>query len=220
MFVISGKGLILTKNKMLTIALWLAIITVFYNFIEGVVSIAIGLSDGTLCLFGFGLDSFVEVISGIGIWHMVMRIQKGEEGRDSFEKTALRVTGFSFFLLTAGLVVSAGLNIFHHTHPSTTRWGIIVSVISIVTMLVLMKAKLKVGAGLDSDAIIADARCTQTCVYMSIILLVSSIAYEVFKIGYIDSIGALGIAWYAFSEGREAFEKAKGKVCCCRERRC
>jgi divalent metal cation (Fe/Co/Zn/Cd) transporter len=68
---------------------------------------------------------------------------------------------------------------------------------------------------LGNDAIIADANCTKTCVYLSIILLVSSVAYEIFKVGYIDAIGALGIAWYAFWEGRESMEKARGKKCDC-----
>jgi hypothetical protein len=197
------------------IALWLAIVTVFYNVVEGVVSIAFGLSDDTLCLFGFGLDSFVEVISGIGIWHMVARIRGGGEGRDSFERTALRVTGISFYLLSAGLVISAALNAYHGAHPSTTLSGIVISSISIVTMIFLMRAKIKVGTQLHSDAIIADAHCTRTCVYLSVILLLSSILFAVFKIGYIDSIGAIGIAWYAFSEGRESFEKSRGKACCC-----
>jgi hypothetical protein len=52
-------------------------------------------------------------------------------------------------------------------------------------------------------------------VYLSIILLLSSGLYELFKIGLIDSLGALGIAFYAYREGKEAFEKAKGKTCGC-----
>jgi len=77
-----------------------------------------------------------------------------------------------------------------------------------------MKAKLNVGRRLNSDAIIADAHCTKTCFYLSIILLAASGLYEVFQIGYIDVIGSLGIAYFAFREGREAFEKAKGKLSC------
>ena len=71
-----------------------------------------------------------------------------------------------------------------------------------------MRAKLNVGRRLNSDAIIADANCTQTCFYLSIILLASSGLYEIFHIGYIDIAGSLGIAYFAFTEGREAFEKA------------
>jgi len=96
--------------------------------------------------------------------------------------------------------------------PQTTFWGIIISLISIATMVTLMLAKLKIGKKLNSDAIIADANCTKTCVYLSVLLLASSVLYEIFKIGFIDSAGALGIAYFAFREGKESMEKSKGKA--------
>jgi len=75
------------------------------------------------------------------------------------------------------------------------------------------------GKKLKSDSLISDANCTKTCIYLSIVLLVASILFEVFKIGYVDSIGAPGIAYYAFKEGKEAFEKASGKSReCCRNK--
>jgi divalent metal cation (Fe/Co/Zn/Cd) transporter len=78
-----------------------------------------------------------------------------------------------------------------------------------------MTAKIRTGKKLGSDAIVADAHCTRTCLYLSVILLLSSALYQIFRIGYIDSLGAVGIAYYAFQEGREAMEKAKGKECGC-----
>jgi hypothetical protein len=48
-------------------AFWLSLFTIFYNIIEGIVSMALGYADETLSLFGFGSDSFIEVISGVGI---------------------------------------------------------------------------------------------------------------------------------------------------------
>jgi len=78
-----------------------------------------------------------------------------------------------------------------------------------------MNAKLKVGKALNSDAIISDAHCTKTCFYLSFILLGASGLYEIFKIGYFDILGSLGIAYYAFKEGKEAFEKIKsGNLAC------
>lgn len=193
----------------------LAIVTVAYNIIEGVVSVSFGYSDETLSLFGFGLDSFVEVISGIGLWHMVVKTMRSKIPNDLFEKTALKITGAAFYLLTLGLTVTAIYNLYIHSQPSTTRWGIIISSISILAMVILLKAKLRVGRKLGSPAIIADAHCTKTCIYLSVILLSSSILFELLHIGFIDTIGALGIAWYAFTEGKEAFEKAKGNACGC-----
>lgn len=82
-------------------------------------------------------------------------------------------------------------------------------------MIWLMKAKKNVGKKLDSDAIIADANCTRVCVYMSLVLLASSLVFELTGFAYADAIGAAGLAYFSFSEGREAFEKARGKECAC-----
>ncbi|MBV6639633.1 MAG: cation transporter [Cyclobacteriaceae bacterium] len=204
-----------SKSK-LDLAYYLALITIFYNLIEGGVSTFFGTSDETLALFGFGVDSFVEVLSGIGIAHMILRMKNHPvENRDQFEVTALRITGTAFYLLVAGLVVGAFLSIYYASEPETTRVGVIISILSIVTMYFLYRYKLKVGHELDSQPIISDANCTKTCFYLSFILLASSLLYELFKIPYVDALGSLGIAWYAFKEGREAFEKAKRKSVAC-----
>jgi len=206
----------MTKDRWLNIALWLSIITVAYNIVEGLVSIYFGNADDTLALLGFGLDSFVEVISGIGILHMVLRMQHSViKDLDKFERLALRITGISFIVLAVGLVAGSILNIVTKSRPETTQAGIIIAGVSILPMYFLMNYKLKTGKALDSEAIIADAHCTRTCLYLSFILLISSILYELFKINYIDIAGSLGIAWYALSEGRESLEKARKNQLAC-----
>lgn len=204
------------KNQLLKIAFWLAIITIVYNVLEAIVSISFGIHDETLSLLGFGIDSLVEVISGIGILHLVIKLRKtGDDSRDLFERKALRITGTAFMILTAGLIIGSVINIAGGHAPSTTIPGIIISSISILTMYILMRSKLKVGRSLNSAAIIADALCTRTCFYLSIVLLVSSLLYEFFKISYFDIAGSLGIAYFAFREGMESFRKAKGLSCSC-----
>jgi divalent metal cation (Fe/Co/Zn/Cd) transporter len=203
-----------SKQQLYSIGMILAGITVFYNIAEGIISMYFGVSDETLALFGFGADSFVEVISGIGIAHMIYRIRKkGEEQRDSFEKTALRITGVSFYILATGLLAGSVLAIYQGHQPKTTFWGVVISSISIATMGILIYLKKQVGRELDSRPILSDAACTKTCLYLSVLLLISSLGYELFSIPYIDSIGSLGIMVFAVKEGREAFDKAKGKVC-------
>ena len=203
-------------NSKLNFAFTLSLITIFYNTAEGIISVYFGAGDETLALLGFGVDSFVEVISGIGIAHMIFRMKYSKvQTRDEFEKTALRVTGTVFYLLTAGLIVGSVLNVIYDVKPETTMPGIIIGVISILTMYWLMTSKLKVGKALHSDAIIADANCTKTCFYLSFILLAASGLYELFAIAYFDTLGSLGIAYFAFKEGREAFEKARsGNLMC------
>ncbi len=194
----------------------LSMITIFYNIIEGGVSTWLGYADETLALFGFGIDSFIEVISGIGIAHMIIRFRKNNfEKEDRFEKTALKITGTSFYLLTTGLIITGIYNAFTLHKPETTFWGIVISLISIATMYFLMQAKLSVGRKLQSQPIISDAGCTKVCLYMSVILLASSVIFELTGISFVDSIGAAGLAFYSFKEGRECFEKAENVEASC-----
>lgn len=194
----------------------LAQITIFYNLIEGFVSVFFGFADETLSLFGFGIDSFVEVLSGIGIWNMVRRMRNNPEGNPGpFEKKALRITGTAFYILAFGLVTTAGINLYQSHRPETTFWGIIIAAISIFTMWALIYFKVKVGRQLNSDAILEDANCTKACLYLSFTLLLASVGFEVTGIGGIDSIGAILIAIFSFREGRESFEKARGEPCHC-----
>lgn len=203
--------------RLFNIALGLAIFTIGYNLIEGLLSTYFGYEDESLALFGFGADSFIEVISGVGIVHMVHRIKKNpESSRDRFEKLALQITGFAFYLLVLVLLVTSVHNIWTGHKPVTTLFGVVISGISIVVMLLLVLWKKRVGRRLESDPIIADANCTLVCVYMSVILLISSGIFELTGLAYIDSIGTLGLAYFAFKEGKECFEKANSeKYCSC-----
>ena len=206
-----------TRAQLYAQATNLALFTIGYNLIEGLVSVFFGLEDETVALFGFGLDSFVEVISGVGIWHMMRRLRASVDGDgvDEFEKTALRVTGAAFYLLTVGLIVTAMANLLSARAPETTFWGIAVAGVSIITMWLLIRLKMSVGRVLGSAAIIADANCTRACLALSFVLLASSLGYAATGIRHIDTLGALVIAALAWREGREAFEKSRGGTCGC-----
>lgn len=199
----------------------LALFTIGYNLIEGLVSISFGISDETIALFGFGVDSFIEVISGIGILAMIVRIQRNPDtSRSRFEITALQITGYAFYALAVGLTATAILNLVSGHKPETTLPGVIISLISIAVMWALVSGKRRVGRQLNSAPILADANCTMVCIYMSVVLLASSLVYELTGFGFIDSLGAAGLVYYAISEGREALEKARGLQCACEDESC
>ncbi|MGB8492733.1 MAG: cation transporter [Bacteroidales bacterium] len=205
-----------SEQKLYTQAFRLSLFTIFYNIIEGIVSMAMGYKDETLSLFGFGADSFIEVMSGIGIAMMIMRFRQNPDSpRGSFEITALKITGTAFYILSAGLLIGIVLNIVDHKKPETTLWGVVISLISIAVMTWLMNAKKRVGKQVKSEPVIADANCTRICIYMSVVLLLSSLTYELTGFAYADVIGAAGLTYLSITEGKEAFEKAKGKECNC-----
>lgn len=200
-----------STNKYWQYALWLALFTIFYNFAEGIISIYFGVQDETLTLFGFGIDSFIEVMSGSGILVMVLRIRTmSDSPRSQFEQTALRITGTSFYLLAIGLGTTAIYNIITSHKPVTTLPGLIISLISLAVMWALVMGKRRVGNVLDSPPILADANCTMVCIYMSAVLLISSLVYQFTGFGFVDILGAIGLIYFSINEGREAFEKAMG----------
>jgi len=203
------------QDKLFKWALGLAIFTVVYNLAEGLVSIFFGLKDETLTLFGFGLDSFVETISAIGVVQMVVRIRKNpESSRGRFERVALRITGWCFYALAAVLTASAVFNVIEGREPGSTTAGVIIALISIFSMWALIAAKISIGKKLDSAPIIADARCNLVCLYMSVVLLIASGLWWLWKIPYIDIAGTAALVYFSIKEGMESFEKARGIDMC------
>jgi divalent metal cation (Fe/Co/Zn/Cd) transporter len=203
-------GISLEKKQWYRYAMYLSIFTIVYNIAEGVISTIVGYSDESLTLFGFGVDSFIETMSGIGIAAMVIRITNNPlSSKSPFEVTALKITGWSFYVLSAGLLVTAVLSVISGRQPESTLWGVVISLISIVSMLGLIYYKKKVGTALDSKAMIADANCNVVCVYMSLTLLASSFLYEMFSLPYVDAAGAIGLVYFSVKEGKECFEKAE-----------
>jgi divalent metal cation (Fe/Co/Zn/Cd) transporter len=216
---ISTSALPPDQRKFYRIALGLAVFTILYNIAEGLVAMYFGYQDESLTLFGFGADSFIEVLSGFGIAHMVLRVQKNpQSSRDDFERTALMVTGYAFYLLVIGLTVTSMYNLWIGRKPETTLWGVIISLVSIAVMWLLVVRKRKVGTQLNSAAILADAKCAKVCIYMSLVLLGSSGVYEITRFAFVDILGTLGLAYLSFKEGRECFKKAKGNnLCSCED---
>ena len=194
----------------------LALFTVIYNLVEGGVSTYFGADDETLALFGFGIDSFIESISGVGVLLMIRRIQQhGATRRTEAEISALRITGVAFYVLSAMLVLSIVASVVAGHEPESTRWGVIIGLTSIATMSWLVTRKRHVARELKSAPLMADANCTLVCIFMSVSVLVSALIYELTSFAYADVVGAAAILWFSISEGRECFAKAKGHECSC-----
>jgi divalent metal cation (Fe/Co/Zn/Cd) transporter len=150
---------------------------------------------------------------------MILRIRRHPETAASkFEIRALKITGYSFYILALGLAAGIIVNLVQHHKPVSTLWGTVISSISIMVMLWLVIAKKRVGKKLGSSAILADASCSQVCIYMSVVLLISSAVYQLTGFAYADVIGSAGLIWFSLSEGKEALEKARAgnySACSC-----
>jgi divalent metal cation (Fe/Co/Zn/Cd) transporter len=205
---------ITSEQRLWSLTLFLAYCTIGYNLAEGILASYFGLSDESLALFGFGLDSFIEVISGVGILMMVYRTRRHISNRTSAEQRALRISGTAFYLLALSLVIGAGITVWVGQKPETTLASIIITSISILLMWTLSSTKISLGKRLNSPAIIADGKCTRVCLWMSIVVLASAVLFHFTEIGYIDAIGAIGLAYFSWKEGKESFEKASSEQLC------
>ncbi|RTY90624.1 cation transporter [Flavobacterium sp. GT3R68] len=203
------------ETKLYSKALQIAQFVVVYNIIEGIISIIIGYQNESLTLIGFGADSVIEVASNLGVVYMIKRIQRNPNSdKSNFEISALKITGWGFYLLSFSLLLGGILTIYQKHKPEFTPFGVLVSVVSILVMVFVSYNQLRIGRTLQSEPIIADAKCTIVCIYMSLVLLVSSAIYYFTGFGYTDALGAFGLLYFSVKEGKECFEKAYKKSNC------
>ncbi len=180
--------------------------SVAYNVVEAVIAIAAGVVAGSIALVGFGLDSIVEVSSGLIIlWQFRHPLP------ESRERIALRLMAFSFFGLAAYVAFESirSLTSGHQAESSTV--GIALAAASLMIMPFLSWAQRRTGRALGSNAVVADSTQTLLCTYMSGVLLVGLVLNATLGWWWADPSAGLVIAAVAIKEGREAW---RGEGCC------
>jgi divalent metal cation (Fe/Co/Zn/Cd) transporter len=186
---------------------WLAYATTGYNLVEGMVAIAAGAVASSTALFGFGLDSFVEVSSAlVVIWQFRARLP------ESRERLALKLIAVSFFALAAWVGFSAVRALFGDGRAESSPVGIGLAAVSLVVMPLLVWAKRRTGRELGSATVLADSTQTLLCTYLSAILLAGLVVNATLGWSWADPIAALAIAAVA---GREGVQAWRGKACDC-----
>ena len=182
--------------------------TIGYNCLEGLVAVGAGLLAGSVALLGFGVDSFIESLSG-GV--LLWRLHDNEKG-EAREALALRLVGVSFLILAAYVAFDAGESLWKREAPQASYWGIGITVLSLLVMPILARAKRKVGVELGSRALQADSRQTDICVYLSYILLAGLGLNALFGWWWADPVAALVMVPIIAKEG---FEALRGEACGC-----
>jgi len=112
--------------------------TVGWNVVEGVIAIAAGVVAGSIALVGFGLDSTIEVASGLVlIWRLRKHGFSNDEEEWAAEKKATFFVGMTFFLLTVYVVYESGQKLFFQERPAESLIGIILAIVSLLIMPLL-----------------------------------------------------------------------------------
>lgn len=180
--------------------------SVAYNVVEAVIAIAAGLVAGSVALVGFGLDSVVEVSSGLIILWQFRHVLP-----ESRERLALRGMAVSFFALAAYVAVESVRALWAGAEPEASGVGIALATASLVFMPVLSWAQRRTGRALGSSAVVADGTQTLLCTYMSAAVLGGLVLNATLGWSWADPVAGLVIAAIAVKEGREAW---RGEGCC------
>ena len=175
--------------------------TVGYNIVEGIVSIFAGALAGSIALVGFGLDSFVESLSGgVMIWRF-RRHELSKEVEEKIERRAVKLVGYTFFIL--GVYVSYGSvsKLYYREISDPSLIGIIIAVMSIIIMPILFFMKYRTGKLLNSGSLIADSKEILACAFLSVALLAGLGLNYFYQFWQADPIIGLMISIFLIREG-------------------
>jgi divalent metal cation (Fe/Co/Zn/Cd) transporter len=184
--------------------------TIGYNSLEGLVAVVAGLLAGSIALVGFGFDSMIEVTSGaVLLWRLYADVD--EEKRERVEAISLRIVGVCFLALGAYVGYDSIKSLVRHEAPHESIPGIVLAIASLIVMPLLVRAKRKVAHGISSGALMADAKQTELCTYLSAILLGGLLLNAILGWWWADPVAALVMLPIIIKEGIEGL---RGETCC------
>lgn len=184
--------------------------TIAWNSLEGLVAVVAGALAGSISLVGFGIDSFIEVTSGtVLLWRMA--VDADVRRRERNEQLSLRIVGVCFLALAAYVGYESISDLVSGKAPEHSIPGIALACVSLVVMPLLSRAKKRVANELGSSAMHADAKQTDFCVYLSVILLLGLVLNAALGWWWADPTAALIMVPLIAKEGVEAM---KGETCC------
>lgn len=202
------------SNELHKKALLLSYFTVIYNVIEGIISIFVGTSTGSISLIGFGLDSFIESLSGsILIWRFTKSSHISNSHTDETEQKAIRFISITFFILGAYVLYESITKLLNQEPPTQSTWGMIIALISIMVMIGLYKNKINLGMKNHIRSLVADSKQTLACIWMSITMLIGLSLHYMFGIWWSDAIAGIIISIFLFKEGYKTYKEKS--LCSC-----
>lgn len=187
------------------LATWLVASTLVYNVIEAVIAIWSGAEAESIALFGFGLDSVVEfAAAGIVLWRLLVEARGADAATvASTERWVRRFVGATFWLLALYVTAQAGVTLWRQQAPEASTIGIVLAIASLSVMPLLAWGKMRVARQLGSAALLAEAKETLACSYLSVVLLVGLAANAAAGWWWADPAAALLMVPWLIKEGRE-----------------
>ncbi len=176
-------------------------LTLGYNAVEAVVAVSAGALASSVALVSFGLDSMVELMASFAALGLLLS--------KTSERMAQKWVAVSLGLLAVGTAWQA---LAQENEAERSGAGLAIAALSVVVMPWLAREKRKVATSLGSCALESEARQTDFCFYLSVILLVGMATQWAVGWNWVDSAAALAMTPLMALEARKAWQ---GKGCGC-----
>ena len=192
--------------------------TLLYNVVEGVLALWSAAMARSVALAGFGLDSYLEVgAAGLVLWRLSV---VDEERGERIEGRVVRLIGWTFIVLSVGIVGQSIYTLSQRTGADESMLGIALAVASVIVMPVIAVWKLHVAASDGLHSIAIEAKETIACSYLSLTLLVGLVANALLGWWWLDAVTALLLVPWLVREGLEGVRGEEheevGLLCWCR----
>jgi len=189
-------------------------VTIAWALVECVLGIVAAVAAGSVALFGFGLDSAIEAVSGgIVLWRLLAERRGAPHATvERMDRLAHRTVGVLLLALALYVAGDAIVTLVRHDRPGASALGIAVTAVALVAMLWLAQAKRRVAIALGSGALAADAVQTSACWWLSLATLAGVGLNTAFGWWWADPAAALVMTGLIAWEAREALS---GRSCAC-----
>lgn len=200
-----------TTSSLVSLSLHTEYFSTGWMAFEFLVGFSSGLQAGSILLIAFGLDSFLEIISGSTL---IWRLRKEANGApkakiEQAERKSSLIVGSVLLLLSVYVIGVSLYNLLNHQAADTSTPGISIAIASVILMPILTLKKRSLGKALHSDALVEDGMCNITCAYMAATVLVGALLTALFNWWWADSVAALILVYFIASEGWESFQEGR-----------
>jgi divalent metal cation (Fe/Co/Zn/Cd) transporter len=184
----------------------LEVLTIAWMLAEAVIAIGAGVVARSVLLTAFGVDSVIELLSGIVLFRRLSVEAAGgsDAAVERLEARTKRISALLLVALCAYVVLSSIAGLALRIMPSGSIVGIAVAGIALVAMPLLARAKRGVNRVLESPSLRADIAETISCAYLAAVTLAGLAASMLLGWWWAQYVAALALLVWLIPETREA----------------
>ncbi|MBI1729799.1 cation transporter [Candidatus Acetothermia bacterium] len=199
----------MAQTRPLQRGIFIELVTVAWMTIEAGVSITAGIMAGSALLTAFGIDSVIELITGgVLLWRLRIEAKARHFHQvESAERRAHWIVAIALALLCVYVLFTSIYGLAAHVVPENTFPGMAISLLALIGMPFLARAKKHIALEIGSKALAGDAACSIVCAYLAGTVLVGLLLNTLFQWWWAEHIAGLLFLYWLFGETKEAFEE-------------